>query len=550
MPKTKAIPPMLPYQGWSWRGARLEPAEIAAYHHGERTLHLGTARTRLGREMDFPVLFRVYAHEAWRTPGDPDEVIFPPDTEFLVRDVQGFPDGRMGFLLEQAAGRSVDDPDLSPEFEAWLPEVSGSLPKPDPDLEKRWAAPFARWACGAEEGDAPMVGTLYEGEDAVRFVMDRTGREEKIVRLVLDAQYRYLELSFTASVPHDEVLLRERAEVIHLMPEDPRHLDSGQEMAYLMQVTGLEEAVIGEILDGETAYCESIGLIETEDSCAEQEGLDRILYEHRFHWEAVTEDVTEFLDELAMDPPEACLLRTCVPSPSLRWPTVTGTAVSPSGALEIVRIDGRGEDGSDLITAFPVARDGAPVTLRVNQVLAGAMGCTAIVEAATTFGAGLCYFDIDHLHPWNEPDGEVMVALSAFAFALRPSNESQNGRKRKIREMERMGQKVDPEILAEWPQVEVHPHLSPCSGGHPDEYEFLGPVETLDELTAWGQTFYRMDITMTGEGEPFTLPVYAAQHVLEVGYRPRAGDIVQGRLWLQGGLPKGQGKVAIISGAD
>jgi hypothetical protein len=50
---------------------------------------------------------------------------------------------------------------------------------------------------------------------------------------------------------------------------------------------------------------------------------------------------------------------------------------------------------------------------------------------------------------------------------------------------------------------------------------------------------------MAGEGEPFTLPVYAAEHVLADGYRPWAGDIVQGRLWLQGGLPKGQGAVAI-----
>ncbi len=50
--------------------------------------------------------------------------------------------------------------------------------------------------------------------------------------------------------------------------------------------------------------------------------------------------------------------------------------------------------------------------------------------------------------------------------------------------------------------------------------------------------------------EPFTLPVYAAEHVLDDGYRPWVGDIVQGRLWLQGGMPKGQGAAAIISTGD
>ena len=552
MPEKKTIPSMLPYQGWSWRGARLEPAELAAYLPGERTLHLGAARTRLGREMNFPVLFRIYAHEAWQAREDPDEIVFPPDSEFLVWDVQGLADGRMCFHLEQVAGEYADDPALAAEFAAWLPKVEGPLPEPDPDLERRWAAPFARWACGAQAGDAPMLGTVYESEDAVRFAMAYTGQEEKTVRDVLEARQRYLELAFTANVSHDEKLLGERAAVLHLMPEDPQQLDDRQEMAYLMLVTDLGEEVIRSIMDGEDAYSESLGILETGDPCEEEEGLDRILHDHRRHWEAVTNDAASFLGGLARDAPETAHLRACVPSPSLRWPTVTSTAVMPEGALEIVRIDGRTLDRSDLITAFPVARDGAPFTLTVNQVLAGALGCTAIVEATTTFGAALCYFDIDHLHPWNDRDEarDLQVTLSAFACALKPVDESRNGARRKLREMERLGHEVDPGMRAEWTGAEVHPHLLPCSGGHPDEYEFLGPVETLDVVSAWGQTFYRMDIAMTGEGEPFTLPVYADEHVLEDGYRPWIGDLVQGRLWLQGGMPRGRGKVAIISSGD
>ena len=551
MPENKT-PPMLPYRGWSWRGARLEPCEMAAYHPGERTLHLGEARARLGREMEFPVLFRIYAHEAWMAPGNPDEILFPPDAEFLVRDVQGLPDDRICFHLEQATGASSADPALSADFAAWLPKVTGALPKPDPDLETLWDAPFARWACGSRAGDAPMVGIVYEGEDAVRFAMAFTGREEAVVRAVLDAQQRYLELAFTASVPHDEDLMRERAAVRHLLPEDPQQLDDRQEMAYLMQVTGLEEKVIDHIRNGELAYCESIGITETDDAPAEQEGVDRILGDHRSHWEAVANDLSDVLATFVAEPPKAEGLRVCVPSPDPRWPTVTSTAVSPSEGLEIVRIDGRAGEGSNLITAFPVARDGAPFSVRFDRMLSGTLGCEAIVEAAMTLGGSICFFDIDHLHPWREwEEGvETLVALSAFACALKPAHESQNGVRRKIRETERMGFKMDPGILAGLTPVEVRPRLFPCAGGPPDEYEFLGPVETLDVVRAWGQTFHRMDITLMCKGEPFTLPVYAADHVLDEGYRPWVGDIVQGRLWLQGGMPKGQGAAAIISTGD
>jgi len=175
MPREKTIPHVLPCRGWSWRGARLACREIAAYLPGERMMHLGVARARLDREMDFPVLFRVYAHEAWMSPGSPDEVMFPPDTEFLVRDVQGLPDGRTALHLEQAIGASAADPERAAEFAAWLPKVARSLPEPDPALERLWDAPFARWARGARKGDAPMVGTVHESEAMDITLMDEGG---------------------------------------------------------------------------------------------------------------------------------------------------------------------------------------------------------------------------------------------------------------------------------------------------------------------------------------------------------------------------------------
>jgi len=63
----------------------------------------------------------------------------------------------------------------------------------------------------------------------------------------------------------------------------------------------------------------------------------------------------------------------------------------------------------------------------------------------------------------------------------------------------------------------------------------------VDILRAWGQTLYRLDVTVmrdttSEETIPFTIPVYVAQHKLPEGYRPRVGDDVRGVLWLQGSM--------------
>jgi len=101
---------MVPYQGWTWRGARLEITELAAHLPEEPTLHLGIARTRLDPVLDFPVLFRVYAHRAWADPANLDEICFPPDTEFHVRDVQSIVGDRMCLLLGAGrVGSALDD---------------------------------------------------------------------------------------------------------------------------------------------------------------------------------------------------------------------------------------------------------------------------------------------------------------------------------------------------------------------------------------------------------------------------------------------------------
>jgi len=292
------IPPSsgIPYQGWTWRGARLEAAELAAYTTGAQTRHLGVADTRTGGEREFPVLFRVYARQAWATPGNLEEVRFPPDAEFLVREVRSLSGDRICIHLEQATEDAGSDPALAREFRAWLPMVIGPLPRPDPDLEARWAAPFACWYRGAQAGDAPRTGIVYDTEDACRFVMEGTGRDGATVRKVLEAMQRYLELADLSEASRDGDLEREREAMRHLLPEVPGVIENEPRLAYLALATGLGEEVLEDILDVEFRYCDSIGLLEPE----EEEGIHRILDDHRDHWEAAASDQIFYRMDVAL----------------------------------------------------------------------------------------------------------------------------------------------------------------------------------------------------------------------------------------------------------
>jgi hypothetical protein len=229
---------------------------------GTATKHLGVARTRLDAVQDFPVLFRVYAHQAWASVKDRDEVVFPPDAVFQVREVRSLPGDRMVFCLEQEQPGSGMREEVPAEFSAWLPGALCALATPDPALDATWTEPFARWDREAVPGDAPRLGVLYEPEGALRFVVDATGLAEEPVRRILDAMFRYLELAGTAQGEEADDLQRERLAMAHLLPEDPCDLDPALEMAYLQLATEQDAEVIRQVHNAELDYCRHLGLVE------------------------------------------------------------------------------------------------------------------------------------------------------------------------------------------------------------------------------------------------------------------------------------------------
>ena len=79
--------------------------------------------------------------------------------------------------------------------------------------------------------------------------------------------------------------------------------------------------------------------------------------------------------------------------------------------------------------------------------------------------------------------------------------------------------------------------LRPARSGASDDYEFRATVQHVYPMRLDGGTVYRMRVTVARSGQSMVdVALYAAEHVLPAGYRPKPGDEITGRLWLQGYL--------------
>ena len=343
---------------------------------------------------------------------------------------------------------------------------------------------------------------------------------------MLDAKFRYLELAGIAECEEDAALLQERARFRQLLPDEPNLIDE-RELEYVVLVTGLALEVVQQVDQGEAAYLDDLGLLEWQDEEARDSRVgspapweDAPRPEGQgTHWDCITSDDSGFIRRHLQRRPGPEQLLFAVGAPNRHWAGIAARTIPQAPGLETWRLDGAIGSGEALITAYPVARDGALQPLTLHQVQVQEGDCEAIVMASTRFGAALAYFDPAFLHPWNEwgPGEEVPVRLAAFAHSLAP-----------------VADLAPSEGLARGKAC-----FFPLPSGNPDKFGFQGPVTGVEVHQAWEQTFYRLDVTVMrdtagAEDVPFSLPVYVAEAKLPGGYRPRAGDQVRGTLWLQG----------------
>lgn len=112
--------------------------------------------------------------------------------------------------------------------------------------------------------EMPGSPKIYEFEDAVRFTAQWTELDVNLVSRILEAKHRYLELAGIAECHQDDAYIREREAYQHLLPETPTFIDH-RETTYVALATGADEQTIDRVSQGETAYLDTLDLVEWSD---------------------------------------------------------------------------------------------------------------------------------------------------------------------------------------------------------------------------------------------------------------------------------------------
>ncbi|MBP6014191.1 MAG: hypothetical protein KBA31_18325 [Alphaproteobacteria bacterium] len=171
-----------------------------------------------------------------------------------------------------------------------------------------------------------------------------------------------------------------------------------------------------------------------------------------------------------------------------------------------------------VLSAFPFAAGAITHPVKIDHVASSGSGAEGQIRGRTEDGAEISFFD--PLFFKNGSDYQVgesyQFALSAFAYSLRP-----------------FGLKV----VQGGDMIAPTDVLKPARTGASDDYEFRATVQHVYPMRLESGTVYRMRATVARSGRSMVdVALYAAEHVLPAGYRPKPGDEISGRLWLQGYL--------------
>jgi hypothetical protein len=171
-----------------------------------------------------------------------------------------------------------------------------------------------------------------------------------------------------------------------------------------------------------------------------------------------------------------------------------------------------------VLSAFPFAAGAITHPVTIDHVISTGSGAEGQIRGRTEDGAEISFFD--PLFFKNGGDYQIgesyQFALSAFAYSLKPFG------LKVVHGGEGCG------------SVDV---LKPARSGASDDYDFRATVQHVYPMRLDTGTVYRMRVTVARSGQSMVdVALYAAEHVLPAGYRPKPGDEIAGRLWLQGYL--------------
>lgn len=216
------------------------------------------------------------------------------------------------------------------------------------------------------------------------------------------------------------------------------------------------------------------------------------------------------------------------------WPLRT------HGLAAIIR---SGTPADRLVSLFPFFASGSQHTLRLGEVSVWPGGLEAQITADWTEGE-VSFFDSQYLinRAWYEAERQYDFILSGIALDAGPARQLEFQLDRHPDQVAWMNQHLRP---GEAPHeirttvcLEGAAVLLPTQDGDIDEYQFRGQVKAVEAFSGWlGQDGWKVRTTlMRSDDEDFDLDILVTRRIWTGEEAPRAGQEIEGLLWLQGYL--------------
>ena len=220
----------------------------------------------------------------------------------------------------------------------------------------------------------------------------------------------------------------------------------------------------------------------------------------------------------------------------LAWPDVHQAVL-----LAIKENEGR---ESELVSLFPHCRSGVEHTVTIERVLVWKDGCKAQIEGVVG-PACITFFDTLYgvNRGWYESGRDLQFILTGIAY---------DARKAPIEEFDIPPSEVDASIrekakqngidLAELPSKIDTRHMQmllPIPDWDRDDYQFHGPVKSVKETVMLNQPGWLVRTALVRgmeDDREYDFDILITRKAWEGDEPPRAGENIEGAMWLQGYL--------------
>lgn len=213
-------------------------------------------------------------------------------------------------------------------------------------------------------------------------------------------------------------------------------------------------------------------------------------------------------------------------------------------ALSVRVVIAASDDSNQLMSMYPVVRDGTIIPITITEIKEWTNGLEAWIEGELSDGRPITFFDADYA--LNKEKYEVGKSYDFIIGCLSYTAEEPESKGFKFEGQQAIDFKAK---MGEEPEYDEDGKVKPiefstaslCAfmqAGHaPDEVEFISTIEEVQEVQSFDKIFWKYDVIYRAEGDTETLiPMYTLK--TDENKSLEKADQIQGVAWITGYLAK------------